>query len=140
MVRLTRKLGKSVFGRRVSVSVIPVRVRKVLVTGDRNWQSENVIMRELRKMKPDIVVEGGAKGADSLAKKAANKLGIEVREYQAEWDKYGRAAGPIRNQEMLREKPDLVLAFHSNIEKSKGTKNMITLARRQGVPVKLVED
>ena len=96
-------------------------------------------MRELRKMKPDIVVEGGAKGADSLAKKVANKLGIEVREYPAEWDKYGRAAGPIRNQEMLGEKPDLVLAFHSNIEKSKGTKNMITLARRQGVHVKLVE-
>ena len=137
MVRLTRKLGKSVFGKRVSV--IPVRVRKVLVTGDRNWQGEDVIMRELRKMKPDVVVEGGAKGADSLAKKVANKLGIEVREYPAEWDKYGRAAGPIRNQEMLGEKPDLVLAFHSNIEKSKGTKNMITLARRQGVHVKLVE-
>jgi len=65
-------------------------------------------------------------------------LGIDVKEYQAEWAKYGIAAGPIRNKKMLVEgKPDIVLAFHNNITMSKGTKNMIKVANAMGVLVNL---
>jgi hypothetical protein len=60
-------------------------------------------------------------------------------EYPAQWHKYGRAAGPIRNQQMLAEgKPDLVLAFHDDIDGSRGTKDMVNRARRAGVKVEVI--
>ena len=85
-----------------------------------------------------IVVEGGAPGADLLSKKAAISLNIEYREYKADWKKYGRAAGPKRNQQMLDcERPDLVVAFHPNINESKGTKDMVNRARKANIPVEI---
>jgi hypothetical protein len=80
---------------------------------------------------PSQYIEGEAKGADSLARDVALELGFKVLSFPADWDKYHRAAGPIRNRQMLTEgKPDLVLAFHQDLTRSKGTKNMVTLARR----------
>lgn len=107
---------------------------RVLVCGDRNWKDLACILNVLKTVKPDVVIEGGARGADSLARLAAESLNIPVEEYLANWEEYGRAAGPLRNQEMLdKGKPDKVVAFHNDIEKSKGTKNMINLAKRKGV-------
>jgi hypothetical protein len=114
---------------------------KVLVTGDREWNDPDLIERHLKKLPPDtIIIQGGARGADSLAKGVARKLGFKVKTYPANWRKYGRAAGPIRNREMLeKEDPDLVLAFHDNIEKSKGTKDMMKIAKKAGKTVKLIK-
>lgn len=87
-------------------------------------------------LQPDLVIEGEAKGADLLASDAAFYFGIPVLRFPADWDKYGRAAGPIRNTQMLKEgKPDLVVAFHDNINASKGTLNMVQQARKQSVKV-----
>jgi len=47
---------------------------------------------------------------------------------------YGKAAGPIRNREMFKKRPDLVVGFHENIFQSKGTKDMISVARHDGTP------
>jgi hypothetical protein len=59
----------------------------------------------------------------------------------AKWEKYGLAAGPIRNQEMLDTyKPDLVVAFHNDIEHSKGTKDMITRAMNYGIEYKIIKE
>jgi hypothetical protein len=80
-----------------------------------------------------LIIHGAAKGADTIAGNIANKLGFQVVSVPAEWEKYGRAAGPIRNKIMLNMEPDLVLAFHSDIENSKGTKNMVEIARKKGV-------
>jgi hypothetical protein len=62
-------------------------------------------------------------------------LGLRVEEYPAQWHRYGQAAGPIRNQEMLKTGIHLVLAFHPNLSESKGTKDMVTRAASAGVPV-----
>lgn len=113
---------------------------KVLVTGDRNWTDINPIMRELYSLPKDaIIIHGGARGVDSLAGLAAKQLGLEVRVYPAKWEIYGKSAGYIRNQEMLdAEEPDLVLAFHPDLSKSRGTKDMVNRAMLQGLPVKII--
>lgn len=78
------------------------------------------------------VIHGGARGADRLAAQWAVAERIPVREFPADWTAHGRAAGPIRNEQMLREgKPDLVVAF----EGGRGTANMVALARAAGVRV-----
>lgn len=113
---------------------------KVLACGDRNWTDKGLIKSTLESI-PDLelVIEGGARGADTLAREAAVELGIEVREYGADWERFGRAAGPIRNRRMLDEKPDLVIAFHDNISKSKGTADTLREAKRRGIGCRLID-
>jgi len=112
---------------------------RLLVCGDRDWQDYDLLWREIAVLNPAIVIEGEARGADLMARTAAYSLSIEVIAFSAQWDKYGRAAGHIRNHQMLTEgKPDMVLAFHDSITSSKGTANMIRIAKLAGVPVKLV--
>lgn len=113
---------------------------KVLITGDRNWKDRLKIKQRLRRLSSNtIIIEGGARGADLLARSVAEELGFEVRTYLANWKEYHRAAGPIRNKLMLEEgDPDLVIAFHDDIENSKGTKNMMEISKKAGKPVELV--
>lgn len=113
---------------------------RVLVCGDRNWTDPSPIMLELIKLEGETtIVHGAARGADTLGGLAAEFLGMNVEAHPAKWQEYGRAAGPIRNQEMLDSGLDLVLAFHENISSSKGTKDMIRRAKKDGIPIKLVE-
>lgn len=64
----------------------------------------------------------------------ARERGIPVEHYPADWDQFQKRAGYIRNQQMLDEgKPHLVVAFHSNLQDSKGTRNMVEIARKAGV-------
>mgnify|MGYP001591945783 CR=1 FL=1 len=113
--------------------------KRVLICGDRNWTDGVRILNVLHDHLPcEVVISGTARGADSLGEAAASTLEIPVLRFPAEWEKYGRAAGPIRNQQMLTEgKPDIVLAFHDNIVKSKGTADMIKRAMRAGLKVYL---
>ena len=63
-------------------------------------------------------------------------FGFAIIGFPAQWDKYGKSAGVIRNQQMLDEgKPDTVVYFHDNIERSKGTKDMVSRAKKAGLPV-----
>ena len=111
---------------------------KVLVCGGRNYYNYRKVLEVLSVLPKDtIIIEGGAGGADYFAKRAAEKLGLKVREYRANWKVHGKAAGPIRNRVMLdEENPDVVFAFHSNPSKSKGTKDMIGIATMRGIVVK----
>jgi len=87
------------------------------------------------------VIEGEATGADTLARETAKLLDLPFEPYPAQWEKYGRAAGPIRNSQMLLEgKPNAVVAFHTNLAQSKGTANMVNQARKAGLPVWTCED
>ncbi len=108
---------------------------RVLVCGDRKWWDGKAILRELRRLPPPItVIEGEARGADTLARLVAENQGWPVLRFPARWDVYGKAAGPIRNKQMLDEgKPDLVLAFHDNIQESRGTKDMVMQATKRGI-------
>lgn len=115
---------------------------RVLVCGDRNWADRvflYVKLNELHRVKPiTCVIDGGARGADTMAYEWAKEHNIKTERYFANWEKHGRAAGPIRNNKMLKEgKPECVVAFHDNIPDSKGTKNMLELAKADGIPATL---
>lgn len=79
-----------------------------------------------------IVIHGDADGADRLSGRWAESRGIPVRAFPADWDTYRRAAGPIRNKQMLDEGvPNLVVAFPGG----RGTANMVFQSRNAGVAV-----
>ena len=123
----------------------------VLVTGGRNYRDYTAVSYALAQLYdqliienepfrcPDfVVVHGAARGADSLAArwvKAMQDAGYEnvyEEPFPADWKRYGKAAGPIRNKQMLTEaRPDLVLAFPGG----RGTADMVRQARQAGVEV-----
>lgn len=114
---------------------------RALVCGDRKWTNRARLDWVLGIMNVTSVIEGEAKGADTMAREWADTHNTPVYPFYADWTKYGKAAGPTRNREMLYiGKPDRVIAFHNNISESKGTANMIEQARRAKVPVILVTD
>jgi len=116
---------------------------KILVTGDRNWDDLVAIAFALEGLLEEFdihpqditLIHGAARGADTIAGLVGDELGMDVRPYPAKWSYYGKAAGPIRNQEMLDENPDIELAlvFHSNLDESKGTRDMINRLEKAGI-------
>ncbi len=109
---------------------------RLLVCGDREWKDKEPIKREILRLMPILIIEGEARGADTLAREVAEELGIAVLPFPAQWKVYGRGAGPVRNIQMLTHgRPDRVLAFHNNLFRSKGTKHMVKIARIAGIPV-----
>jgi hypothetical protein len=112
---------------------------RVLVCGDRNWMDRKKIEDRLLKLPVNtVVIEGEASGADSLARDVAREIGLSVLEFPADWKKHGKAAGPIRNRQMLDQKPDLVIAFHPDLTKSRGTADTVREAKRRGIPVEVI--
>ena len=84
----------------------------------------------------DVLIHGDARGADRLSEQVAQPY-IEIERYPADWEKHGKAAGPIINKQLLDEgKPDKVIAFLA--PDSRGTQNMIDQAKKAGVPVKII--
>jgi len=78
------------------------------------------------------VIHGGATGADRWADEWAVTNWLPIKEYKADWKAHGKAAGPIRNQQMLDDgKPDVVIAFSGG----KGTADMISRAEKAGLPI-----
>lgn len=119
---------------------------RILICGDRHWWKERPIREVLSWFDPqnDVLIHGGAAGADSMsgyvAQKEFNWKEENIVVYPAEWTKFGKRAGPIRNRQMITEgKPDIVFAFHSNILLSKGTRDMMKACCYADVPVLLYE-
>lgn len=116
-------------------------MKKVLICGDRAWNNYWAIYDVMYRLdRSSIIIHGAAKGADTMAGVIAKNLGFKkIVAVPADWEKYGRAAGPIRNKKMLDMEPDLVLAFHNDIQNSKGTLNMVTIAKKKGIEVIIYE-
>lgn len=112
----------------------------ILVCGSRDWTDKEVIRQKLMSINSiSLLVHGACRGADLLAADVAQELNIPAKAYPAQWDIYGLSAGPRRNQQMLDyEKPELVIAFHENINSSKGTKDMVNRASKVGVRVEVI--
>lgn len=111
---------------------------RVLVCGGRAYGDSHRVFQVLdtlhREAGIDVVIEGGARGADALARSwAEHPYGCgSVETYEADWETHGTFAGPARNKRMLEEgKPDLVVAFPGG----KGTADMVRKARKAGVEV-----
>jgi hypothetical protein len=109
----------------------------VLVTGGRDYTDRAKVFAELDKVAAQVgpslfLICGGASGADRLAIEWKVARGYEAQVYLANWGRYPRGGGVIRNEEMLRKgKPDLVLAFPGG----NGTADMVRRAKKAGVPV-----
>ena len=104
---------------------------KVIVAGSRTLKDYNLLKTTLDRKKDmiDEIVCGEARGADILGKRWAIENNIPVKSFAAEWNIYGKAAGPIRNKQMAIY-ADYLIAFWDG--KSRGTKNMINEMKLQG--------
>jgi hypothetical protein len=109
---------------------------RVLVCGGRDYTDRKAIYTFLDYLHAEhsftVLIAGGARGADTIAAEWAREHGIGTRIFVANWVAFSKAAGPIRNAQMLTEgKPDLVVAFPGG----KGTQDMIDRASAAGVEV-----
>lgn len=109
------------------------------IVGSRTFSDYKLLDETLTRFNQDNpiteIVSGGARGADSLAEKWANTNNIPVVVFPAEWEKYGRRAGMIRNRLIISE-CEHCIAFWDGV--SHGTKNDIDLCQRQNVPYTIV--
>lgn len=107
---------------------------KVIIAGGRNFTNFNTVSDAIEASGFEIteVVSGMAKGVDTLGEVYALGKNIPVVGFPADWNKHGRAAGPMRNKEMA-EYANALIAVWDGI--SKGTANMIMQARRNGLDV-----
>jgi hypothetical protein len=119
---------------------------KVIVTGDRNWMDLAKIREVLSQFPADTrLIHGGCRGADEICGLVGKELGFDIVEYPANWELYGKSAGPKRNQLMIDEgrktdDPELTVcyAFHNDIKNSKGTKDMMRRTIKAGIKTYLV--
>lgn len=107
---------------------------KVLVCGGRDFNNQGFLFDAMDSLHKSFnitcVINGGAPGADTLSQMWAQNEHVEVKTYMADWIGLGRKAGPIRNQKMLDENPDIgiIIAFPGG----RGTENMISKAKAAG--------
>lgn len=112
---------------------------KVIIAGSRNFTNYQKLKKECTlflQEQTDIQIVSGChyKGADKLGIQYANEKSLEVIKFPAEWNTYGKAAGPKRNKEMAIF-ADALIAFWDG--KGRGTKNMIQLAKQKGLRIKV---
>ncbi|CTQ45741.1 DUF2493 domain-containing protein [Roseibium aggregatum] len=110
----------------------------VIVTGGRDYDDGPFVSETLSKLHASRsgpitrLVNGGARGVDTFAKDWAIANGVQVVTVKADWDRFGKGAGPIRNREMAFGYPDSTLvAFPGN----SGTKDMIQVALDHGMMI-----
>lgn len=119
--------------------------QRVLVCGGRDFTDRDLLFSEMDRHNADwgpfeVVIEGGQRtkdksgkivgGADFWANCWASERGLDCKTFQADWNAHGRAAGPIRNQQMIDEgEPDLIIAFPGG----RGTHDMITRGNKAKV-------
>lgn len=120
---------------------------RVLVCGDRHMKMnhanikwvEDVLFHKYHLDDDDLVIQGECEGADRIAKHVCLMRGTPMCGFPAPWDYYGKSAGAIRNRWMKKfAKPELVIAFHKDLSRSKGTADMIKIAQGAGIDVDII--
>ena len=114
---------------------------KVIVAGSRTFNNYDMMKSVLKKFEQEVspiteIVSGGAKGADGYGKVYALENQIKLTVMKADWDRYGKPAGMIRNAEMA-DYGDCLLAFWDG--ESSGTKNMIEQMRKRRKPLQIID-
>lgn len=134
------------------MSKINVKEMRIIVAGSREFKDYNLLSEKLMDYleymdDKDVVdnpsqvkfISGTARGTDTLGEQFAYYYGYDVIRFPAKWDELGKRAGYVRNAEMAKyaaEKYGVLFAFWDG--KSKGTKNMIDLAKRYGLEIHVV--
>ena len=118
-------------------------IKRIVIAGCRDYNNYNeakkyisYYLNDIRKQNNIVILSGCATGADALGERYAKENGFKVEKYPANWEKYGKYAGPKRNKEMAKN-CDYVLCFWDG--KSKGTKSMITLAEEYKKPIRIIK-
>jgi hypothetical protein len=109
---------------------------RVLVCGGRDFDDAGLVGATLdgywERSRHMVVIQGGASGADRLARAWCVRRLVMYENYPAAWKTHGKAAGPIRNQHMIDEgRPEIVVAFPGG----RGTADMVRRSREAGIPV-----
>jgi len=111
-----------------------------MVTGGRHYADEEqlyAVLDEIHSKTPiDLLIHGNAGGADTLAKRWCRERKVDHKPFPADWGKFGRAAGPMRNQFMVDDQPDVVVAFPGG----RGTSDAVKRARKKNIMVIQVPD
>lgn len=114
---------------------------RVIIAGSRDFQDQKLLyetmdklLQNKRRREKIVVICGMAKGADLMGARYAKDRGYKIRYFPAEWDKYGKKAGMIRNEEMAKN-ADALVAFWNSV--SPGTKNMIETAAKYNLAVRI---
>ena len=116
---------------------------RILVTGSRHLTDEHLpVVRSAliatASGNPEVtIVHGGARGADTLADKVAREFHWGIETWHADWANLGKAAGPVRNQQMVDSGVDACLAFPCGV--SKGTRSCVAMAHKKGIPTRVIE-
>ena len=118
-------------------------IKRIVIAGCRDYNNYNeakkyisYYLNDIRKQNNIVILSGCATGADALGERYAKENGFKVEKYPANWEKYGKYAGPKRNKEMAKN-CDCVICFWDG--KSKGTKSMITLAEEYKKPIRIIK-
>ena len=114
---------------------------KLIIAGDRNFTNYNLLTAKVNKIlsNTDIntveFISGGARGADRLGEIYARRRGKTPKIFNAEWQKYGKMAGPMRNGRMARNATHLIAFLRIG---SRGTANMIKQAQENGLKIRII--
>ena len=115
---------------------------KIIIAGGRDFNDYDLLEKEvsgfLKTLDVDSgleIVSGGAKGVDAMGERFAQENDIAVKLFPADWSKYGRGAGPKRNKQMAEYATHLIAFWNGE---SKGTKSMITLAKKNNLNVNVI--
>ena len=144
LARHFESLGATYHGE-VDIATTPVVAHqqdpmfKVVIAGGRDYNNLPRMVTAMDKMlqhKPSVtIISGGARGADSLGEQYARLRNYPLIVMKADWDKYGKRAGYLRNEDMAKV-ADAVVCFWDS--KSRGTGHMINLTKSIGTPVHVI--
>ncbi|CAM4307536.1 SLOG family protein [Nocardia ninae] len=114
------------------------RGRRILITGSRSWTDRATIRAALAEVwSPDVVLVSGAcpHGADVQCEACWQAWGGRIERHPADWDRLGRRAGFVRNEQMVRAGADLCMAFIR--DNSPGATHTARLAQQAGIPTRI---
>jgi hypothetical protein len=109
-----------------------------MITGSRNWTARGVMRKALEQVRDEgyeLMIVGDATGADFMAEDLWLEWELSTTTFIADWKRYGKYAGSLRNQQMIDAGPELVLAFPRPA--SRGTFDAIRRARSKDIPVRV---
>lgn len=120
---------------------------KVIICGSRDFDNyellkskcDNILKKKKDSGEEIIIVSGCARGADKLGEKYAEENGYKVLKFPADWDKYGKRAGYLRNEKMAEE-ANACIAFLRSDKECKGTLNMISISRKKKLLVRSITE
>ncbi len=120
---------------------------KVIIAGSREFDNydmlkekcDKILSRKVNEGEEIVIVSGTARGADTLGEKYAEEKGYKIERYPANWDKYGKRAGYLRNKKMA-EVSNACIVFLSSKAENKGSKMMISIATEEKLLIRVITE